>query len=56
MNTRSNHFSLTTKLGMFLWVASFMFPVDAAHSQTGYKFDAGYGVGIAGAKHRIGRR
>ncbi len=40
MNTRRSHFSLLTKLSMFLWVVSFMLPADTAYSQTGYKFDA----------------
>ena len=40
MNTRRNHFSVLTKLGMSLWAVSFMLPADTAYSQTGYKFDA----------------
>ena len=40
MTTRRNNFSLLMKLGMFLWVVSFMLPADTAYSQTGYKFDA----------------
>src|SRR5947207_12249394 len=40
MNKRSSHFSLLTKLSMFLWVVSFMLTADTAFSQTGYKFGA----------------
>ena len=40
MNTRRNHFSVLTKLGMSLWAVSFMLPADTAYSQTGYKFDS----------------
>src|SRR5450631_2938037 len=40
MNTRRSHFSLLTKVSMFLWVFSFMLAAGTAYSQTGYKFDA----------------